>query len=146
MTQPPRRGRGQPPFSPTLHQRQLVNVMRAHGDTLPIICTNLGISEKTLRKHFKVELADGFEQVKAAIGVSIVNAALKGNIYAAKYWLSCFGGPEWRVTERRLLGGIEVAPPIPINTNAKVVIYLPHNNREPLKPDHPEPTPPETPA
>ena len=78
MTQPPRRGRGQPSFSPTLHQRQLVHIMRAHGDSLPIIATNVGCDVKTLKKHFKVELADGFDQVKAAIGLSIVNAALKG--------------------------------------------------------------------
>ena len=85
MTQPPRRGRGAPPFQPTQAQRQLVNVMRSHGDTLPIICRNLGISAKTLRKHFPAELADGHEQVKAAIGLSVVRAALKGNVYAAKY-------------------------------------------------------------
>jgi len=125
---PPRRPPGHPPFEPAHDQRQLVQVMRANGDTLAIIARNIGIDEKTLRKHFKDELADGHAQVVAAVGASVVKAALAGNIYAAKYWLSTHGGPEWKVIEGRQIGGMPDAPPIAIS-DAKVTIFLPDNGR-----------------
>jgi hypothetical protein len=128
--QPPRRGRGQPPFEPTPGQRQTVQVMRANGDALPIIARAIGVDVKTLRKRLKVELANGHAQVRAAIGGSVVRAALAGNMHAAKYWLSTHGGPEWRIIEGRQIGGLEGAPPIAVSTDAKVVVYLPDNGRD----------------
>jgi hypothetical protein len=134
MTEP-RRGRGQPAFDPTEGNRRTVRVLRANGDPLAVIAANIGITEKTLRKHFRAELEDGHGQVRAAMGAAVVKAGLAGNVYAMKYWLSCFGGPEWRVVEARQIGGMEGALPIPITGGEVVHIYLPDNGRQPLKPD-----------
>jgi hypothetical protein len=126
--------RGAPPFVPTREQRQTVQVLSANGDPQRVIAKNIGIDEKTLRKHFAEELANGLAHVRAAVGGSVVRAALNGNIYAAKYWLSTHGGPEWRVVEGRVLGGMEDAVPIPVSTDAKVTVYLPDNGRTPRRP------------
>jgi hypothetical protein len=45
------------------------------------------------------------------VGAEVVRQALKGNIRAARYWLSTHGGPEWQ--ERRVLAG-DPAQPIAI--------------------------------
>jgi hypothetical protein len=128
--QPPRRGRGQPPFEPTPAQRTNVQVMRADGDSLDTICRSIGCSEKTLRKHFKTELATGHAQVVAAVGGAVVRAALNGNMHTAKFWLSCHGGERWRVIERREIGGLEGAPPIAVEATGVVTVYLPDNGRD----------------
>ena len=93
--------RGHPPFIPTREQRWTVQVLRSHGVPMTVIASNItldgrGIDVKTLKKAFAVELRTGFEQVKAAIGASVVKSALAGNVAAQKYWLMCWGGPEWR--------------------------------------------------
>ena len=96
---------GRPPFEPTDAQRQIVQVLKSNGVGERVIAANVGCDTKTLRKHFKAELTDGRLQVKAAIGVALVRAALAGNVAAAKYWLSTHGGPEWRISERREIVG-----------------------------------------
>jgi hypothetical protein len=53
-----------------------------------------------------------------------------GNVHAIKYWLATHGGPEWRLTERHEIGGFDGAPPIAVNGEAKVVVYLPDNGRD----------------
>jgi hypothetical protein len=128
--QPPRRGRGQPPHAPTPSQRQTAQVMRADGDSLPIIARTIGISEKTLRRHYKTELEDGHAQVVAAIGAAVVKQALAGNMVAARFSASCHGGERWKVVERREIGGLEGAPPIAMEASGVVRVYLPDNGRD----------------
>lgn len=89
------------PFMPTREQRWTVQVLRSHGVPMTIIAANItfdgiGIDVKTLKKAFPSELKTGFEQVKSAIGAAVVKSALAGNVAAQKYWLMCWGGPEWR--------------------------------------------------
>ena len=76
----------------------------------------LGISHQTLRTHYKPELRNGVEKVRAAIGMSLVKAALGGNVHAQKYWLQTRGGPDWRVIEGREIGmpPLEEAPVLKI--------------------------------
>jgi hypothetical protein len=62
------------------------------------------------------------------MGAAVVRAGLAGNVNAARYWLTCHGGERWRVTERREIGGFDGAP-IAVNTESKVVVYLPDNGR-----------------
>lgn len=126
---------GRPPFAPTDSQRQLVQVMVSNGIAQAVIARTVGCDGKTLRRHFKQELGDGHAAVEAAMGVAIVRAGLAGNILAAKYWLATHGGPEWRITERREISGIEGAAPIAVSADAKVVVYLPDNLRGDKKPE-----------
>ena len=136
MTTKARRGRGQPAFVPTLKQRQNVAVMRGNGETLAAIAHSIGIDAKTLNKHFANELASGQDTVRQAIGGALVRAAIGGNVNAMRYWLSCRGGEQWRVIERRELGGIPDGLPIPVES--RVIVYLPDNGRGDRKPDKPE--------
>jgi len=48
--------------------------------------------------------------------------------------MTCHGGERWRVTERREIGDIDGAP-ITVNTESKVVVFLPDNGRGDTKPD-----------
>jgi hypothetical protein len=100
-----RKPNGRPPFEPTDSQRQIVQVLRSNGIPQRTIAANIGCDVQTLRKHFRVELADGHDQVKAAMGAALVRAGLAGNVGALRYWLSTHGGPEWRTTERREISG-----------------------------------------
>jgi len=129
MPEQAHRKRGRQAFVPTDKQRQTVQVHRANGDGLATIAGRVGITEKTLRKHFSAELADGHAQVCAAMGAAVVRAGLAGNMYAAKYWLSTHGGPEWRENKRVQIGAFEGAPPVAAGGEARVVVYLPDNGR-----------------
>jgi hypothetical protein len=113
--------------------------MRSNGNTLPIIAANIGITEKTLRKHFRVELETGHAQVVAAMGSAVVRAGLNGNMIAARYWLSTHGGPAWRITEGRTIGGMEGGLPIPLEL--RVVVYLPDDGRGDCQRDLSSPKP-----
>jgi hypothetical protein len=87
--------RGQRPFEPTPEQRKLVQVLAANDTSQVVIAHNVGprgIDEKTLRKHFAEELANGHGQVVASVGAAVVKAALSDNMHAAKYWLATHGG------------------------------------------------------
>ncbi len=134
---------GRPRFAPTEFQRQTARILRGCGCALPIVASNIGVTEKTLRKHFARELAEAHAELVAAIGLRVVSAALAGNIFAARYWLSCRGGPEWRVVESRLLGGDGSGMPIAVNSTSRVVVYIPDNGRDA---GGSTPTLPETPA
>jgi hypothetical protein len=90
------RGRGQPPHAPTDKTRQTVQVLKANGNTHRVIALVIGIDVNTLMKHYRDELDNGFAQVKAMVGAAVVKSALGGNIGAQRYWLACFGGPQWR--------------------------------------------------
>lgn len=120
---------GRPPFQPTDPQRQMVQVLVANGIAHAVIAQNIGCDVKTLKRHFKPQLDNGHGQVEAALGAAIVKAGLGGNVHAAKYWLATHGGPQWKITERRELGGIEGGPPILISGESKVIVYLPDNGR-----------------
>jgi hypothetical protein len=101
---------GRPAFEPTDSQRQLVQVLVSNGIAQRVIAHHLSIHEDTLRKHFRDELESGREHVEAALGAALVRAGLAGNVNAIRYWLCTHGGPEWKVTERREIGGIDGAP------------------------------------
>jgi len=83
-------------FVPRPDQRQLVQVMRATGTAMHVIAANLHIDERTLKRHFKEELATGQEQVVAALSASVIRAGLNGDWRAAIAWLARWGPPEWR--------------------------------------------------
>lgn len=106
------RAPGRPPFEPMPWASNVVKILRGAGVPLRLIARCIGCDVKTLRKAFKDELRDGEMEVEAAMGVAIVRAGLAGNWMAARYWLATHGGPQWRVTEARLIGALPDAPPV----------------------------------
>lgn len=90
---------GRPLFTPTREQRQMVQVLHAHGISQSTIAKNIGadgIDPRTLRRAFRAELHGAKEQVKAAMIAGLIKAGLGGNVAAIRYWLLCWGGPEWK--------------------------------------------------
>jgi len=77
-----RRWKGMPPFRPTAEQRQQVELMAGLGMTQEEVAvvilnprTGKGISDKTLREHFRQELATGRSKVKAKVAASLFKKA-----------------------------------------------------------------------
>ena len=84
----------------------MVQMLAANGTPQDVIARNLplgrgqrGIAEKTLRKAFREELDSGYADTLARMGATVVREGLKGQGWAAKYWLTTHGGAEWRPTE-----------------------------------------------
>tara|TARA_E500000318_G_C3495241_1_gene186112 strand:- start:71 stop:358 length:288 start_codon:yes stop_codon:yes gene_type:complete len=58
----------------------------------------IGVSEKTLRKHYREELELGRVKANATIGGALFNSAKEGNTAAQIFWLKTRAG--WRETNR----------------------------------------------
>jgi len=94
---PPERNKGgRPRYQPKPQDRQLVHALHAHGFSLRFIAKKVGIDVTTLRKAFREDLRQAHEEIKAAMVASLLRSANGGAWGAAKYWLMCFGGPEWK--------------------------------------------------
>jgi hypothetical protein len=99
---------GRPPFVPTRAQRLLVRTMAANRVPQEIMARNIlrdrddedGISERTLRKVFRQELDEGYQDTVARMGMAVVKSGLSGNVAAAKYWLQTHGGDQWKTTKK----------------------------------------------
>lgn len=74
----------------------MVQILKANGTPQKIIAQVVGIDEKTLMKHYRTELDNGFATVKASIGAAVIKSALGGNVAAQRFWLLCHGGAEWK--------------------------------------------------
>jgi predicted transcriptional regulator len=84
--------------------RGYVKGLAAVGTRYVDIAHKLGITDDTLRKHYKKELEDGRIDANASIANTLFNQAKKGNMTAAIFWLKTRAGwKETNVTE--LTGG-----------------------------------------
>jgi len=98
-------------FEPSAADRRAVADMTAAGETIETICRALDLSERTLRKHFRRELAVGKGRLIAE-ATGIVRQSMQSTdervaLDAAKYVLARKGG--W--SEKHALehsGGIDV--------------------------------------
>jgi len=98
-----------PKFNPTEEQRTLVKAFSAYGIPQEQIARRLGIrSTKTLRKHFRKELAEGISDATFNVSRTLYKMATSGkHIVATLFWMKCRGG--WR--ERSALELSSLAPP-----------------------------------
>lgn len=74
------------PHEPT--EKTKVQVLQAAGLGLPHeqIGALIGICDKTLRKHYEIELGLGKAQASAKVANSLFNKAIKGDTTAAIWW------------------------------------------------------------
>lgn len=79
---------------PTDEQREQVKTLSGLGVPQEDICTMIGITEPTLRKHYRTEIDLGFAQANAKIAGSLFKQATSGNTAAAIFWLKARCG--WR--------------------------------------------------
>src|SRR5580704_9597969 len=94
--------RGNPKYEPTEADRNTVRSMAATGFTHEEIASCLGtagIDPKTMRKHFRVELATAANKANAAVANRAYQMAVAGDPPAATFfWLKTRRG--WRETTR----------------------------------------------
>src|SRR5271168_3845877 len=107
--------RGQPPFQPTDRQRGQVEAMARYGIPQAEISRAVGISEPTLRKHFRGELDTGLTKANAQVGEFIFSTIIglpipgrppvtdeRARASLAVYWASTrMGWKETTVHEHR---------------------------------------------
>lgn len=71
---------------PTDEQRKVVKAMAGYGMKQSDICSVIGISENTLRKHYINELGSGGAEANAKVAESLYRQAITGNTTAAIFW------------------------------------------------------------
>jgi hypothetical protein len=78
---------GRPSFKPTDDQRKFTRLLAAYGVPQDEIATMIGISPKTLRKHFKAELNLGSIEAKRAVLTRLYEMATSGKCVSATiFW------------------------------------------------------------
>lgn len=75
---------GRPAHKPTASTRKRVEILRTDGWSYARICHNMGIDEKTLTKHYAMELQFGDDKTRGELLVVVYDKALTGNISAAR--------------------------------------------------------------
>lgn len=82
---------GRRPYEPTDEDREKVRVLKAGGMSNEAIAEAVGISEPTLRKHFRSDLDIGSAKVAADVLMARYRAALGGNVSAQNKLLEQIG-------------------------------------------------------
>ena len=92
------RGRGRPAFEPTDEDRELVSKMTAVGIPQESQCLVVagGITDKTLRKHFRHELDTAKVTANTAVGGKLFSKAMEGDTAALIFWAKTQMG--WKET------------------------------------------------
>jgi hypothetical protein len=94
-----------PSFRSTAEQRKLVRSLAALGVPQQRMCVLVGLrSPKTLRKHFRPELSNGFAEAYAAVARTAYEMAVSGRYPAmSMFWDKCQSScvPEAEVQEER---------------------------------------------
>lgn len=84
---------GRPPYEPTERDRQTVEIMVAAGIERPNIALCVGISEPTLRKHFRRELDTASVRANTRVAAALFKKATSddhpGAVTAAIWWTKC---------------------------------------------------------
>jgi predicted secreted protein len=96
-----------PPYAPTEQDRKTVRAMTAYGITQEQLITVLGITSKTLRKHFRRELNTAAIEANAQVAGSLFQKARAGDTIAQIFWLKVRAG--WKEPPQEV-GGIDGAP------------------------------------
>jgi hypothetical protein len=97
-----------PPFQPTEDQRRLVRSLAAYGNTQEQIASVIGVSSRTLRKHFRLELDRAAVEVNSQVAQVLFKKAIAGDTTAAIFWLKCRAG--WRERGTAEQGPAAAAP------------------------------------
>jgi hypothetical protein len=123
---------GRPEMKFTAEQRRMVQILSGMSVPVGVIARNIspdgGIDTRTLHKHFADELENGRDQLVAGLKAQIVKAAQQGSVRAQTWLLERLGGPEFAPKPRFAPDDADTQI-VPVNTDAKVEIYLPDNAR-----------------
>jgi len=94
---------GRPAFEPTDEQRRTVRAMVAYGVPQEQICKVIGVTDKTLNKHFKHEIETAAIEANSKVAQSLFRKATSDelvgpSVTAAIFWLKTKAG--WKETDR----------------------------------------------
>lgn len=81
---------GRPPHAPTAEQRKQVEALVGYGIPEAEICKMVGITENTLRKHYREEIDTGTAKANAKVAQSLYKKATgdgSQSVTAAIFWL-----------------------------------------------------------
>ena len=107
--------------------KQMVTQMSAVGVPQEDIATILGITEKTLRARYRVELDTAAAKANAAVGGALYNKAVGGDTTAMIFWMKTRAG--WKETTR--VENVELPPLLEIES---VSVDPPKKTRPKAKP------------
>lgn len=110
-----------PEHKPTSRNRKQAEALAGYGVPQEDIARLLGITEPTLRKHYRDDLDRGMAKANARIGQSLFRMASTGNVTAAIFWAKTRMG--WKETQNLEVTGKDGAA-------LPVVVYLPSNGRD----------------
>lgn len=97
------------PFEPTEPQRELVRLMASYGVPQERIAQAVGVSENTLRKHFRFELSAGQDVANAQVVKTLYRMATSGDCPAATiFWVKARLG--WKEKAEIEVSGAGGAP------------------------------------
>jgi hypothetical protein len=102
---------GRPEYVPTDKDRAFVRAMSMAGAQHERMAEVIGITAKTLRKHFRHELDYGRDQANANVVANLYRQATKDDpkaITAAIYWTKAQMG--WREASRTEITGADGGP------------------------------------
>lgn len=110
---------------PTAATRAQVSSMSGMGARQDEIAAFLGITEKTLRKHYRDELDTATMLVNMKVAKALYGQATAGNVSAAIFWMKTRGG--WRETTHlettQRITHVEEAPDLSDMTDEELLEY-----------------------
>lgn len=77
--------------NPTDQSRIIVKELYSCGVTQERIAQRLGITDKTLRNHYREELDDNLENMISALTKNLYQDAINGDAQAREFWLKTRG-------------------------------------------------------
>ena len=87
--------------NPTKAERDTVSLHAMVGTPQEDICRVIGVTSKTLRKHYRDELDLALAKANATIGGSLFNKAKSGDTSAQIFWLKTRAGFKERTEEEK---------------------------------------------
>ena len=103
--------RGPKSYEPTDKEKNQVRLMAAMGIPQKNIAKIIGLSDESLRKHFRDDLDTGMDRANLAVGSNLFNIATSskaGNVSAAIFWLKTRA--RWSDTTKMELTGPDGGP------------------------------------
>ena len=96
---------GRPSFKPTKEERSQVEAMAGYGvphDNIAALIRG-GIDSDTLKKHFKIELAQGKAKACTQVGKTLYQKAIDGDVTSLIWWTK--SQMRWAETVKQELTG-----------------------------------------
>ncbi len=112
---PEKKPRGRPSHVPTKKTREDVEILSACGNTEDVIAKVIGVSEPTLRLHYRKELDDGFAMANFKVARNLFHQATRDDpraFNAIKFWLNTRAGwTEYMIPPRKTAAAAEEPKP-----------------------------------